>query len=69
MPKIPIYAEKDGRMLQIEYEAHEMNRQRDLLLSIRNRTMKRDDYYRLTHWLRSFFWGIEWKEDFIEMVK
>ncbi len=58
MPKIHIYIKEDRELLRDEYLAYEENRKRDILNSIRNRTMTRKSYLEVTHGLRKFFWHL-----------
>ena len=46
---------KDKAMLRDEYLAHETNQRRDIQLSIRNRTMTKEMYYKVTRSLRTFW--------------
>ena len=59
MPTIPINKDRDRELLRDEYLAHEENRCRDIRNSIRNRTMTRESYLKVTHWLRRFAWNIK----------
>lgn len=62
MPKIPINNTKDRKLLRDEYLAHEENRIRDTLVAIRNRTMTKELYLKVTHWLRKFAWNLKQNE-------
>ena len=55
--KIPISSPKDRKMLCAEYSAYEENAVFDTLRFIRDRTMTRDNYRALWHWLRRFRWN------------
>ena len=55
MAKFPINNNpEEKRLFRDEWEAHEENRKRDILNSIRNRTMTKESYLKVVHGLREF---------------
>lgn len=47
---------EEKQLFRDEWEAYEENQRYDICLSIRNRTMTKELYYKLIHSLRLFFW-------------
>ena len=54
MPRIPISFRNKSKVLMFEEEAYSMNHSFDTQKSIRDRTMTRESYYKLTSWMRGF---------------
>jgi len=60
MPKIPMNnSSKDRELLMDECLAYKENEHRDLITSMRNRTMTRKTYRNLMRHLREFCWRVE----------
>ena len=63
MPKIHIPTKEESaahfHMLNVEHEAYEENKKRDIISSIRSRTMTKPEYYKLQSHLREFFWNLK----------
>lgn len=58
MPRIPIHNKEDLRLLRDECEAYDEDRWRDMVLSIRDRTMTKGVHKQLRHSLRKLFWSL-----------